>query len=250
MTFSSIITGLDYDFAIASEGNDFVNYETIPANEKEVLLLSPGVDAIVLRDGDDTIADDAGSRIYFGNAGNDSLQGNQGADTLVGGRDNDTLEGNLDNDVLFGNIGNDVLRGGDGRDVLFGGKNEDVLVGLGGEDLLFGDLGDDLLFGGDGNDTLTGGDGTDVFIIDTPGLGIDVIADFSTFQTSGGLSGVDDKIRLPLGITFESIVLQNTGSSETTIALASTGQTLAILQNISSSAISSANFTTTDNVIP
>lgn len=250
MTFSSIITGADYDFAFASEGNDFLSYETIPADQKEVLLLSLGVDAIVLRDGDDTIADDAGSRIYFGNAGNDSLQGNQGADTLVGGKDNDILEGNLENDVLFGNIGNDTLRGGEGRDICFGGKNEDVLVGLGGDDLLFGDLGDDLLFGGDGNDTLTGGDGTDVFVIDAPGLGVDVIADFSTFQTSGGLSGVDDKIRLPLGLTFESIVLQNTGPSQTTIALVSTGQTLAVLENISSSALSSANFTTTDGLTP
>ncbi|MGB3237385.1 MAG: hypothetical protein WBB29_03755 [Geitlerinemataceae cyanobacterium] len=250
MTFSSIIIGPDYDFAIASVGNDFLTYDSIPADQRELLLLSPGVDAIVLQDGDDSISDDAGSRIYFGNAGNDSLTGNEGADTLVGGRDNDILEGNLDNDVLFGNIGNDTLRGGGGRDIMFGGKNEDVLVGLSGEDLLFGDLGDDLLLGGDGDDTLTGGDGTDVFVIDEPGLGIDVITDFSTFQTSGSLSGVDDKVRLPLGIAFENIVLQSTGTSQTTIALASTGQPLAILQNIAPSALSAANFTITNPGTP
>lgn len=245
MTFSSIITGLEYDFAFASEGNDTLIYDTVPVDQADLLLLSPGIDAIILRDGDDTVVDDAGSRIYFGNAGNDSLVGNQGSDTFAGGKGDDILEGNLDNDVLFGNIGDDTLRGGDGRDVLFGGKNEDVLVGLGGNDLLFGDLGDDLLFGGDGDDTLTGGSGTDVFVVNEPGLGVDVITDFSTSATDPSFGGVDDKIRLPLGITFESLSIEDIGNSQTAVTLTSTGQALAVLQNIAPSQISNVNFTTT-----
>lgn len=245
MTFSSIITGLDFDFALMTDGNDFLAYETVPVPQMEVLITSVGIDAIVLLAGDDTASDDASSRIYFGNLGNDSIKGNQGSDTLAGGQGNDILEGNLDNDVLFGNIGNDTLRGGDGRDVLFGGKNEDVLVGLSADDLLFGDLGDDLLIGGDGNDTLTGGDGTDVFVIDAPGLGVDVIMDFSTSETSVNIAGIDDKIRLPFGIAFENILLQKVGESQTAVSLVTTGQTLTILENILPSAISSANFTLT-----
>jgi Ca2+-binding RTX toxin-like protein len=245
MTFSSIIVGLDFDFALMTEGNDFLAYETVSVPEMEVLLTSVGTDAIVLLAGDDTASDDSSSRIYFGNLGNDSIKGNQGSDTLAGGQGNDILEGNLDNDVLFGNIGNDTVRGGDGRDVIFGGKNEDVLVGLSGDDLLYGDLGDDLMLGGDGNDTLTGGDGTDVFVIDAPGLGVDVIMDFSTSETSVNIAGIDDKIRLPFGIAFENILLQKVGESQTAVSLASTGQTLAILEDILPSAISSANFTLT-----
>lgn len=250
MTFSNIIIGLDYDFAVMTDGNDFLDYATVPAPQLEVLLTSVGIDAVVLLAGDDTASDDASGRIYFGNLGSDSIKGNQGSDTLAGGQGNDVLEGNLDNDVIFGNIGNDTLRGGDGRDIMFGGKNEDILVGLSGEDLLYGDLGDDLLLGGDGNDTLTGGDGTDVFVIDAPGLGVDVIMDFSTSETSVNIAGIDDKIRLPFGIAFPDILLQKVGESQTAISLASTGQTLAILENILPTAISSANFTLTTTPSP
>jgi Ca2+-binding RTX toxin-like protein len=245
MTFSSILPGVDFDFAFTTEGSDLLTYETVPIAQAEVLLTSLGIDAIVLLAGDDIASDDAGSRIYFGNLGSDSIKGNQGSDTLAGGQGNDILEGNLDNDVLFGNLGNDTVRGGDGRDAIFGGKNEDVLVGISGEDQLFGDLGDDLILGGDGNDSLTGGDGTDVFVIDAPGLGVDVIMDFSTSETSVNIAGIDDKIRLPFGIAFENILLQKVGESQTAIALASTGQTLAILEDILPSAISSANFSLT-----
>jgi Ca2+-binding RTX toxin-like protein len=244
MTFTSIITGVEFDFAFTTEGNDLFTYTDVPTAQADLLLNSVGVDAIILLSGDDTVIDDEGSRIYFGNSGNDSMKGNLGAETLVGGQDSDLLEGNFGDDVLFGNLGDDTLRGGDGNDVIFGGQNDDLLVGLTGEDRLFGDLGNDRILSGDGNDTLTGGSGGDIFAIDAPGLGIDIITDFATSELSIALEGIDDMIRLPVGLTFSSILLQDLGNSQTSIILASTGQPLAILQNILPAAISSANFIT------
>jgi Ca2+-binding RTX toxin-like protein len=244
MNFSSIITNVAFDFAFTTEGSDSLTYTDVPTAQTDILLNSAGVDAIVLLGGDDTAVDDNGSRIYFGNTGNDFIQGNQGAETLVGGRDSDILEGNFGDDVLFGNLDNDTLRGGDGNDVIFGGQQDDLLVGLTGEDRLFGDLGNDRILSGDGNDTLTGGNGGDIFAIDVPGSGIDIITDFATSELNIALEGIDDMIRLPTGLTFGSILIQDSGNSQTLIVLASTGQTLAILQNILPTAISSANFIT------
>jgi Ca2+-binding RTX toxin-like protein len=98
------------------------------------------------------------------------LVGAAGAQTLEGGSAADTLMGEAGDDALFGFFGADRLGGGAGADTLRGGDSADSLSG--------GD-GDDLLEGDEGADTVTGGAGLDRFRIAGPGLGPDLLADFT-----------------------------------------------------------------------
>ncbi|OAB60177.1 hypothetical protein AY600_11340 [Phormidium willei BDU 130791] len=125
MVFSEILTNFDYDFAIASNGDDVLAYAQLPGDQQSLLSRSRGIDAIVLGGGNDVAQNDNSPRIYFGNAGNDIIAGGSGADTLVGGRDNDTLDGGFGSDLLQGDRGNDLLISS-GGDTLIGGAGEDV----------------------------------------------------------------------------------------------------------------------------
>ena len=165
MVFSEIITNSDYDFAIASNGDDVLAYAQLPGDQQSLLSSSGGIDAIALRGGNDVAQDDGGARIYFGNAGNDSIDGGAGADTIAAGRDTDTVIGGSGDDLLFGNKQSDTLLGGDGSDTLFGGQDADLLEGNAGDDWLSGDRGDDFLDGGQGLNQLYGGAGADVFYV-------------------------------------------------------------------------------------
>jgi len=69
----------------------------------------------------------------------------------------------------IGGDGNDTIAGNDASNHLFGGRGDDTLIG---------GAGADVLHGGDGNDVLYGGSGADQFVIDRPGSGTDVFADF------------------------------------------------------------------------
>ncbi|MGC9506131.1 calcium-binding protein [Baaleninema sp.] len=162
MTLSAIQLGNDFDFAIATDGDDIITYDALPLTQQQQLAASVGIDAFVLKVGNDTGIDNNAERIYFGNQGNDSLFGNGGDDTLAAGRDNDFVSGGDDDDLVFGNLGDDILLGGDGEDTLFGGQNNDWLYGQEDEDFLSGDRGNDTLNGGGDDDTLVGGDGNDV----------------------------------------------------------------------------------------
>jgi uncharacterized protein YkwD len=165
MVFSEILTNSDYDFAIASNGDDVLAYAQLPGDQQSLLSSSGGIDAIALRGGNDVAQDDGGARIYFGNAGNDSIDGGAGADTIAAGRDTDTVIGGSGDDLLFGNKQSDTLLGGDGSDTLFGGQDADLLEGNAGDDWLSGDRGDDFLDGGQGLNQLYGGAGADVFYV-------------------------------------------------------------------------------------
>lgn len=232
MTISEIVTGADYDFAIASTIADTVNLLELPAEQMSQLQASGGVDAIVLLDGDDMGTDDDAARIYFGNAGNDTLYGMGGSDTLASGRNDDVLYGGIDGDLLFGNLDADRLYGDDGDDLLFGGQQNDIVIGDAGNDLVSGDRGDDTLRGGDGIDTLTGGGGSDRFMLEID-RGTDTITDFEPLA---------DAMQLPNAIRASDIDVQATGETQTTIALGS--RVLAVLENVAASELTGANFVT------
>lgn len=161
MALSSIQLGNDFDFAIATDLSDDINLVTLPLERRQQLAASPGIDAIVLRNGDDTGVDDSESRIFFGNAGNDRIFGNGGNDTIAAGRDNDIVTGDDGEDLLFGNLGDDEILGNDDDDTIFGGQNNDLIRGEEDDDLLSGDLDNDTLYGGGDEDTLLGGSGDD-----------------------------------------------------------------------------------------
>lgn len=64
-------------------------------------------------------------------SGNDTLIGNDAANRLESGAGNDTLTGNGGNDVLVGGAGSDVMTGGGGADVFLFGSDSDSTPGLG-----------------------------------------------------------------------------------------------------------------------
>ena len=229
-------------------------------------------------DGTDTLAFNfAGAVIYtlnenvptnfenlVGSTNNDNLTGDGNANEIRGGKGSDTLYGGGGNDVLYGGItayqsasswndessysGYPGYSGGQG-----GGLNKstwyahsgdggaDKLYGGAGNDTLYGASGDDTLDGGTGTDTLAGGSGTDTFIIRS-GDGsseltdADIILDFQDGTDVIGLDG---------GLTFNDLTIaQGSGSnsSHTTIRITSSGEYLAIVENISVSNISEADF--------
>lgn len=231
---SDVVTGTDYDFGMATAGNDTYSHAQLSIAQADLLKNSIGIDAIVLLGGDDSAVDDSRNRIYFGNAGNDTIMGNGGNDTISGGRDSDSLTGGEGEDLVFGNLGNDFLQGSNGNDSLFGGQENDRLYGDEGSDALSGDKGNDVLAGNLGFDTLTGGEGNDVFMLQAT-QGRDLLTDFQRGS---------DVIQISGGIRFSDLTLQSMGTNgeDTIVKITSTGEELAILKNIRVADLTSADF--------
>ncbi len=151
-----------------------------------------------------------------------------------GGNGNDTLNGASGRDQINGGNGNDSLSGGNGNDTLNGGNGNDILLGQVSNDSLIGGNGDDVLQGGLGNDTLLGGRGVDRFMIVRSDR-TDIISDFTS----------QDLICLPEGLSFGQLsITQGTGSNanNTSIAVQSSSEILAILTGVQASTITSADF--------
>jgi phosphodiesterase/alkaline phosphatase D-like protein len=155
--------------------------------------------------------------------------------TFLNELDNDVKGFEHADDVINGLGGEDILEGLSGDDLLRGGAGNDKLLGGQGDDLLVGDEGDDFLNGGRGCDTLTGGAGVDTFVV-RRGQGSEHITDY----TDG-----TDRIGLGSGLTFNRIQIeQGTGvdSANTWIKVKATGELLATVTGIQSTAFSAADF--------
>jgi phospholipase/lecithinase/hemolysin len=170
----------------------------------------------------DTLVGYSGDDLLQGRLGQDVLEGNQGNDSLLGGQGADTLKGQQDDDLLLGGIGDDVLQGGSGHDRLSGQAGQDSLRGGSGVDFLSGGLGDDLL---------NGGGSCDLFSLRL-GRGTDTIQDFESENDLLFLSG---------RLTFDQLNIRQQDAS-TVITIASSNQTLAILENIRANSIGSSDF--------
>ncbi|ERT03930.1 hemolysin-type calcium-binding repeat family protein, partial [Lyngbya aestuarii BL J] len=152
-------------------------------------------------------------------------------DTIYGDlNDNETISTLPGRDTICGGSGNDILFGNEDQDRLCGGEDSDTLFGGLGEDTLAGELGDDWLFGDQGNDLISGGSGSDRFILFS-GSGTDTIQDFQLGT---------DLIALGGGLTFDALTLSTDGTS-TIISL--DDQQLAILNDVSVSALTETSFT-------
>jgi Ca2+-binding RTX toxin-like protein len=213
--------GLGNDILQGDNGNDFLNGDL----------------------GNDTLRGLAGDDILDGGDGNDSLLGGLGDDILSGGLGDDILNAEAGNDFVFGDDGNDRLYGGDGldelnggigKDFLYGGNNNDTLFGNDDNDTLWGEAGDDILNGGKGNDILVGGtnNDNDIFVIALSN-GADIVQDFQDGFDRIGLSG---------GLLFTQLTILGTGTN-TVISNTSSGEIFATLQNVSSTLITSVDFT-------
>lgn len=222
--------------------NDFINRANTANLPLKFLRLSDGPDTYQLTaqdsqqnpsgvragNGDDRIIGSSANDVINGNQGNDSLSGEGGDDYLIGGKGNDSLDGGSGNDILSGGQGNDTLIGGAGDDLLRGGKGDDLLIGGDGNDVLIGDA---------GNDTLTGGAGADTFVI-VVGSNFTTITDFN--------AGSGDRI----GLTVSLSNIKFTQSGNDTLIQSATGNTLAIVQNATSSSIQSAVFSVSPPGLP
>lgn len=190
---------------------------------------------------------------------------------LVGTETDDVLTGDSNNNVLVGGLGSDTLAGAGGADTIYDdintpvanesdtydgssigiyGQNldaasdsvvgNDSLYGNGGDDTLIASGGNDTLDGGEGADTLTGGAGIDTFIIRAGDGGssisdADTITDFTDGTDLIGMSGLEYS-----QLTIE----QGTGdyANHVVVKKTDTGEFLVIIQNISLSSISNADF--------
>ncbi|MEL6555703.1 MAG: pre-peptidase C-terminal domain-containing protein, partial [Cyanobacteria bacterium J06621_11] len=186
-----------------------------------------------------------------------------GDDTLTGGNGNDTLAGDLGNDIITGGDGDDILRGDlntrapqdgepGGNDIIFGGEGSDRIGGKAGNDILSGDAGDDFIWGDDGNDIIMGdagndtlvgdnfsdGNGSDLFVFGS-GDGTDTILDFEVGT---------DRIGLVAGeLLFADLTFTQEGGN-TRLGVTSTGETLAILNNVQASVLDVNSFETVADV--
>lgn len=213
--------------------------------EADDLQLNPGAlsgfsEGLQALDGNDTVRGSEDNEVMNGNRNDDFLLGGLGQDFLRGGKDFDELRGDEGEDTLLGDREDDFVYGGEGNDSLRGGKDLDFLDGGPGDDEVLGDLEADILIGGPGLDTLTGGndpngsgDGAaDIFRLAT-GEGTDIVTDFEP-----GL----DLIELPLGVSVDDIQIRAAEPNSTVIAIAATGEELAVLNNIAPNTVNESSF--------
>jgi len=108
------------------------------------------------------------------------------------------------------------------------------IIGSAYDDTLIGDDQSNVIRGGEGNDWLIGGAGEDTFIL-ASGEGTNTIADFESSIDRLGLSD---------GLEFEQLSISpgNDDASQTQIAIADTGESLAILLGIDASMINADDF--------
>jgi len=202
------------------------------------LLGEAGNDIIFGGDGNDTIEGGEGTDYLYGDAGNDTLLGgpDAAADVLRGGAGEDWLDGGGGADIFYGGIGNDTVIAGEASDRIYeyAGEGWDVVIARGGgsftlpanvEELILdganagignaqsnritGSFRAETLVGGEGNDTLAGAGGNDVLFgeagrdsfLFAPGLGLDLVADFTPgtdrlLLQGFGLSGFEQVLAL------------------------------------------------------
>ncbi|MBE9064027.1 hypothetical protein IQ256_24020 [cf. Phormidesmis sp. LEGE 11477] len=171
--------------------------------------------------------------------GDDTIAGGIGSDLILGGDGDDLLRGDLNNrstqDTIAG--GDDIIFGGEGSDRIGGKSGNDILSGDAGDDFIWGDDGDDIIMGTAGNDILVGdnfsnGSGSDLFVFGN-GDGTDTILDFEV--------GID-RIGLVEGeLMFAALTITQEDSS-TLLGVASSGETLAILNGVQASALTQSSF--------
>ncbi|MGC9503252.1 Calx-beta domain-containing protein [Baaleninema sp.] len=173
--------------------------------------------------------DDA-ANVFAASDDKDVIAGFGGNDVLVGLGASDYVNGNQGEDAVFGNTGTDTLRGGADDDTLRGGADDDEV---------FGDLGDDFISGDRGSDTLRGGAGSDRFFLASGYGGSDETTADAILDFTDG----EDRFQLESRLSFDRLDIATASNpSDTAIRDTATGEVLAVLKNIASSAIDPSDF--------
>ncbi|NEP19411.1 MAG: calcium-binding protein [Leptolyngbya sp. SIO4C1] len=229
----------------ANEGVETLTFDILNG---ELYEPDPAASSVTFTLNDFEVVGTEADEVYVGNDGDNSITSQGGADTVAGGFGNDIILGGDGDDILRGALnsrnpqdgepgGNDIIFGGEGNDYIGGKAGNDILSGDAGDDLIWGDDGNDILMGVTGNDILVGdnfsdGSGSDLFVFGN-GDGTDTILDFEV--------GVD-RIGLVEGeLTFAALTLTQDGNN-TLLGVTSTGETLAVLNNVQASALGESSF--------
>ncbi|MEL7038786.1 MAG: Ig-like domain-containing protein, partial [Cyanobacteria bacterium J06592_8] len=109
------------------------------------------------------------------------------------------------------------------------GRGNDTVSGDDGSDTIHGDRGTDILIGGEGEDIFVLSLGTGNFTVQTTNL----IVDFEVGE---------DQIELIDGLTFANLNFEETPAGDTLIQDIESGEMLALLQGVSSSALTEESF--------
>ncbi|MEO1396049.1 MAG: pre-peptidase C-terminal domain-containing protein [Cyanobacteria bacterium J06634_5] len=186
-----------------------------------------------------------------------------GDDTLTGTANSDTLFGDLGDDIITGGDGDDILRGDlndrspqdgepGGNDIIFGGNGNDRIGGKSGNDILSGDAGDDFIWGDDGDDIIMGVTGNDILVGDNFSNGSG--SDLFVFGNDDGTDTIldfevgIDRIGLVEGeLTFADLTITQDGSN-TLLGVTSSGETLAVLNDVQASSLTESSFTVVADV--
>lgn len=229
-----------YSFPILDANYDLVDTERRVYGDEIVIALDnvgPGPD-IEGTDNAETLVGTNANETIAALGGDDIVAGGLGDDTIDGGSGDDVLRGDANRRGPQDGIGgDDIIFGGNGSDRIGGKGGNDRLYGEAGDDFIWGDDGDDIIFGGLGNDVLTGdnrskGSGSDLFVFGS-GDGTDTIMDFEVNIDRIGL--VKDEL------TFADLTIVQNGSA-TVLGVASTGETLAVLNDVQAASLTASSF--------
>ncbi|WP_413168102.1 Ig-like domain-containing protein [Capilliphycus salinus ALCB114379] len=176
-----------------------------------------------------TILDVSGVNILVGTSGSDQIFGLARDDLISGAEADDLLFGNEGADTVYGHQDNDTIYGGSGADLLFGGQ---------GDDLIAGDQGNDTIYGNKGTDILIGGQGENVFVLEIGSGGYTV----ETTDLIVNFNPSEDRLELPVGLTFEDLRLEQTPAGDTAVRDTNSGEMLALLQGVSSDSLTEDRF--------
>ncbi|MEL7315346.1 MAG: pre-peptidase C-terminal domain-containing protein, partial [Cyanobacteria bacterium J06559_3] len=229
----------------ANEGLETVPFELANGEHYEV---DPTASTVTLTINDFEVVGTDESETLIGDDADNSLAGLGGDDVIAGGLANDLILGDAGDDFLRGDLnrrnpqdevsgGDDIIFGGDGNDRIGGKAGDDILSGDAGDDLIYGDDGDDILMGVTGNDTLIGdnfsnGSGSDTFVFGN-GDGTDTILDFEV--------GIDSIGLVEGALIFADLTITQEGNT-TLLGVASSGETLAVLNGVQASALTESSF--------
>ena len=161
------------DSVLGGSGNmTFINTNTTPDSQSDLIFGGSGTLDVVGGLGSVTVVGGSGGGLIFGGAaGNNELVGGAGPATLVGGGTGDLLiAGPTGGDKLVASVGNETLIGASGgNNVLWGGTGNDVMVMNGGNNTVMGgSSGTDVIWSGSGNNFI-GANAANVMVVAGPG---------------------------------------------------------------------------------
>jgi Ca2+-binding RTX toxin-like protein len=237
--------GLGNDWASGGLGLDSI----VGGRGRDTLWGRWGNDTLKGGRDNDTVDGGANDDLIDGQQNNDSLVGDKGRDTLNGGLGNDKIRSGPLGDQSFGRRGNDVIWGGPGRDTLQGNQNDDKVTGNQQIDRLNGGLGNDVINGGPGNDIIRTGRGKDRVVYGSANQGVDQIVDFDVANDRIDIRSIFRNTAIyTQSNRFAKYVRVRDGANGAVVRVDSNGNAaggfvpLAVLQGVSATGLTSANF--------